>query len=138
MSIFLSAPSLLTPLQDVARQCLLPRHVLGSWGPGGDCFIIKAHSDTVCVILAYSPLPQDMTKFTITRMFKPSNFASFVLQLNKYDFHKVKNSEENMFGDHSWTFHHPDFQANHRDAQVQSPVSAQIGCPKNCCHKQCH
>ncbi|KAF8582339.1 hypothetical protein K439DRAFT_1618399 [Ramaria rubella] len=72
------------------------------WGSGGDCFIIK-----------------DMTEFTksiLPRMFKHSNFASFVRQLNKYDFHKVKNNEENTFGDHSWTFRHPDFQADRREA----------------------
>lgn len=49
-------------------------HVV-SWGPRGDCFVVK-----------------DMNEFTksiLPRMFKHSNFASFVRQLNKYDFHKV-------------------------------------------------
>ncbi|KIJ59719.1 hypothetical protein HYDPIDRAFT_100219 [Hydnomerulius pinastri MD-312] len=49
-------------------------HVV-SWGPNGDCFVVK-----------------DMNEFTksiLPRMFKHSNFASFVRQLNKYDFHKV-------------------------------------------------
>ncbi|KAI0697311.1 HSF-type DNA-binding-domain-containing protein [Cerioporus squamosus] len=48
-----------------------------SWGPHGDCFVVK-----------------DMNEFTKTilpRMFKHSNFASFVRQLNKYDFHKVRH-----------------------------------------------
>jgi osomolarity two-component system response regulator SKN7 len=47
-----------------------------SWGPAGDCFVVK-----------------DMNEFTksiLPRMFKHSNFASFVRQLNKYDFHKVR------------------------------------------------
>ena len=47
-----------------------------SWGPHGDCFVVK-----------------DMNEFTksiLPRMFKHSNFASFVRQLNKYDFHKVR------------------------------------------------
>lgn len=51
-----------------------------SWGPGGDCFVVK-----------------DMNEFTksiLPRMFKHSNFASFVRQLNKYDFHKIKNNED--------------------------------------------
>ena len=49
-----------------------------SWGPAGDCFVVK-----------------DMNEFTKTilpRMFKHSNFASFVRQLNKYDFHKVSEA----------------------------------------------
>lgn len=67
------------------------QHVV-SWGPGGDCFVVK-----------------DMNEFTksiLPRMFKHSNFASFVRQLNKYDFHKVKNTDENQYGEHvSVSFH---------------------------------
>lgn len=61
------------------------QHVV-SWGPQGDCFVVK-----------------DMNEFTksiLPRMFKHSNFASFVRQLNKYDFHKVKNTDDNQFGEH--------------------------------------
>ncbi|KAG2063109.1 winged helix DNA-binding domain-containing protein [Suillus decipiens] len=76
-------------------------HVV-SWGPQGDCFVVK-----------------DMNEFTksiLPRMFKHSSFASFVRQLNKYDFHKVKTSDDAKFDEHSWTFRHPDFHANRRDA----------------------
>ncbi|KAJ7118878.1 HSF-type DNA-binding-domain-containing protein [Mycena epipterygia] len=84
-----------------------------SWGPQGDCFVVK-----------------DMNEFTksiLPRMFKHSNFASFVRQLNKYDFHKVKNSDDNQFGEHSWTFRHPDFHADRRDAleNIKRKVPAQ-------------
>ncbi|KAF8886868.1 HSF-type DNA-binding-domain-containing protein, partial [Gymnopilus junonius] len=83
------------------------------WGPQGDCFVVK-----------------DMNEFTksiLPRMFKHSNFASFVRQLNKYDFHKVKNTDDNQFGEHSWTFRHPDFHADRRDAleNIKRKVPAQ-------------
>jgi osomolarity two-component system response regulator SKN7 len=84
-----------------------------SWGPQGDCFVVK-----------------DMNEFTksiLPRMFKHSNFASFVRQLNKYDFHKVKNADDNQFGEHSWTFRHPDFRADRRDSleNIKRKIPAQ-------------
>ncbi|TDL24878.1 hypothetical protein BD410DRAFT_785604 [Rickenella mellea] len=87
-------------------------HVV-SWNLSGDAFVVK-----------------DMNEFTksiLPKMFKHSNFASFVRQLNKYDFHKVKNSDDNQFGEHSWTFKHPDFQADRRDAleNIKRKVPAQ-------------
>ncbi|TFK67178.1 winged helix DNA-binding domain-containing protein [Pluteus cervinus] len=67
-----------------------------SWGPTGDSFVVKDMND--------------FTKYILPRLFKHSNFASFVRQLNKYDFHKVKNGEDNNFGDQCWVFQHPDFR----------------------------
>ncbi|KAJ3559804.1 hypothetical protein NM688_g113 [Phlebia brevispora] len=72
------------------------------WGPEGDFFIIK-----------------DVNTFTtdiLPRTFKHSNFASFVRQLNKYDFHKMKSGDDNQFGENSWLFHHRDFHAGGLDA----------------------
>lgn len=69
-----------------------------SWGPKGDSFVVKDMNE--------------FTKSVLPRIFKHSNFASFVRQLNKYDFHKVKNSDDSPFGEQSWTFRHPEFRAD--------------------------
>lgn len=60
------------------------QHIV-SWGPHGDCFVVKDMND--------------FTKTVLPRMFKHQNFASFVRQLNKYDFHKVKNTDDNSYGE---------------------------------------
>ncbi|KAG5350775.1 hypothetical protein C0989_009327 [Termitomyces sp. Mn162] len=72
------------------------QHVV-SWGPQGDCFVVK-----------------DMNEFTksiLPRLFKHSNFANDLVQ----------------FGEQSWTFRHPDFHADRRDAlgNIKRKVPAQ-------------
>ncbi|ODQ51440.1 response regulator [Saitoella complicata NRRL Y-17804] len=75
------------------------------WSSSGDSFIVLETNE--------------FTKSILPRHFKHSNFASFVRQLNKYDFHKVRYTEEggvNPYGDGAWEFKHPDFQIHNRDS----------------------
>ncbi|KAJ3035813.1 kinase-regulated stress-responsive transcription factor skn7 [Rhizophlyctis rosea] len=68
-----------------------------SWGLHGDTFVVKERTDFERTIL-----PQH---------FKHNNFASFVRQLNKYDFHKIRNTDDGrIYGDQAWEFQHPKFQ----------------------------
>lgn len=76
------------------------RHIV-RWSPSGDSFMVL---DT-----------NEFTKDILPKHFKHSNFASFVRQLNKYDFHKVKLSTEerkhkSVESDNTWEFRHPDFR----------------------------
>lgn len=50
------------------------------WGKDGKTFTVK---DT-----------NEFSKTILPKHFKHCNFASFVRQLNKYDFHKVRNGED--------------------------------------------
>lgn len=86
----------------------------------------------------------EFSKSILPPVYNHSNFASFVRQLNKYDFHKIRNTDDDTSGpqvcfsfthfrdsylfvfsvrmidadalNQSWTFYHPDFHANRRDA----------------------
>ncbi|KAI5858129.1 hypothetical protein BZA05DRAFT_116315 [Tricharina praecox] len=71
------------------------------WSHSGDSFIVV---DT-----------NDFTKNILPQHFKHSNFASFVRQLNKYDFHKIKNTDEGAGSGEGWQFKHPEFTKDSKD-----------------------
>lgn len=76
------------------------------WGDEGDSFVVLEN--------------EKFTKSILPKHFKHSNFASFVRQLNKYDFHKVRqNNEEggpSMYGANAWEFKHPEFRQHNKDS----------------------
>ncbi|KAI8329817.1 hypothetical protein BC941DRAFT_475995 [Chlamydoabsidia padenii] len=73
------------------------------WGTDGTTFIVK---DT-----------NEFSKTILPKHFKHCNFASFVRQLNKYDFHKVRNADDGQrpYGDQAWEFVHPKFMRDRKD-----------------------
>ena len=76
------------------------------WGDEGDSFVVLEN--------------EKFTKSILPKHFKHSNFASFVRQLNKYDFHKVRqNNEEggtSIYGANAWEFRHPEFRQHNKDS----------------------
>ena len=76
------------------------------WGDDGESFVVLEN--------------EKFTKSILPKHFKHSNFASFVRQLNKYDFHKVRQNNEDggvsQYGVNAWEFKHPEFKANNKDS----------------------
>ncbi|KAI7893255.1 uncharacterized protein EV154DRAFT_440100 [Mucor mucedo] len=74
------------------------------WDPSGTTFLVK---DT-----------NEFSKSILPKHFKHCNFASFVRQLNKYDFHKIRsNADETqkLYGDQTWEFEHANFKRDRKD-----------------------
>lgn len=59
----------------------------------------------------------EFTRITLEQYFKHKNLNSFIRQLNKYDFHKVKSSEDilRIYGEGVWEFKHAFFKKRRRD-----------------------
>ncbi|KAK9461772.1 HSF-type DNA-binding-domain-containing protein [Lipomyces oligophaga] len=93
------------------------------WSDAGDSFVVIETNE--------------FTKSILPRHFKHSNFASFVRQLNKYDFHKVRSTDEGggcPYGESAWEFKHPDFQL-HNKTQLDN-IKRKAPAPRRAQHQE--
>ncbi|KAI9266070.1 HSF-type DNA-binding-domain-containing protein [Sporodiniella umbellata] len=94
-------PEFVKKLFNMLEENLYPD--IFSWGNNGQTFVVK---DT-----------NEFARHILPRHFKHSNFASFVRQLNKYDFHKLRHPEDGprLYGERAWEFQHPNFIYNRKE-----------------------
>ena len=71
-------PSFLTKLYEIVNDRSDLKHIV-CWSADGLSFVIKDH--------------QQFSETVLAQYFKHSNFASFIRQLNMYDFHKSKRKD---------------------------------------------
>ncbi|KAJ3028646.1 UNVERIFIED_CONTAM: kinase-regulated stress-responsive transcription factor skn7 [Siphonaria sp. JEL0065] len=85
----------ISKLYQAIQQSSYPEHV--RWSDAGDSFIVYDSNE--------------FAKCVLPILFKHKNFQSFVRQLNKYDFHKVKVTDlsSQLYGETSSEFKHPSF-----------------------------
>ncbi|KAI8331795.1 hypothetical protein EDC96DRAFT_526870 [Choanephora cucurbitarum] len=80
------------------------------WSKDGNSFLVEGH--------------ERFAKHVLPRFYKHNTFASFVRQLNMYDFHKIPHLQQGALVSSSgtenevWEFSHPHFQRNRPDLLV--------------------
>ncbi|KAI9257616.1 HSF-type DNA-binding-domain-containing protein [Sporodiniella umbellata] len=82
--------------------------ILIRWSRDGKSFLVEKH--------------EEFAKTILPRFYKHNTFASFVRQLNMYDFHKIPHIQQGvMISEHEhqiWEFSHPHFQKQRSDLLV--------------------
>ncbi|KAG1277626.1 hypothetical protein G6F62_010899 [Rhizopus arrhizus] len=74
------------------------------WSKEGNSFLVENH--------------EEFAKLVLPRFYKHNTFASFVRQLNMYDFHKMPHIRQDVNPSEIWEFSNPHFQQNRSDLLV--------------------